>query len=863
MPKKVLVINGHGSKLAKKIHINAQHGIITPGNAGSSYVVSFDDKERHLEEMTSQGQIWPIVNGKGKPIQWHRYQDTDIHDITISPLQSGFKFKFFADSVLKKKTKWENLSNPAHDVLACGALAVRRSNGQIDILENEALSAYLTQGAQGTNQGVPIFFCDKNIGKVKPLGDTSLSEIYAGIALIKEFQTSGTEVIVATCSPSTEKQENIIVQTYQSPTNLTDTAFVNISSSTKESTKDSEEEGMETSKESKGLTAYVLVDPQGDNYVDSVEEKNGTYIIKGRNASGAPRSITIDKNGNATGFNGSQELGVVGRQMYTQREAIFQHFNIKVAKRMTLNDTLQSIESAVGKFSDYQTTTGHGQDIPFPQKPAQQFLHGLGVPNVSVPLSKKPHGQTLPQTGNGDVTISSFDPKSSDKLVITGARIDRLVKSAKTYVNTDIFPKGHFQEILSPETLTAQTQEKSSKTGVHLQNMAVGLCHVQEIDLLATPIIVYDGKAVLGPRKGTIDVDAPAMLLLSTPALNVAYGTGKNLTKEQQVEYIESMYRLLFHAASNEGREYIAMPAAGLGVFGGDPEMYFNALMNVAKDFPKLNIIYHSGKPGNAPIFDKLLKQHGLENLVRTDRDVLLVAHELTQQGKPCAFHNPSDADVVLGINDVGEYWKNGKGSGYVGEEHIGAMSTAPLNSRLLNPNAYQNVVEHSFLKNPLYTLVEHSDKQEEAPKEHIEAPPKSKVQEETPKEHTEHIHPKIHNTKAKNPNAFFKAPPPKTSTQEKTDNLTQQQFQDIRKQIDILKGEINSWIPYPNKDRKQHKVDALEELITLTKTRSIEEAVEEIKEKYPDVTAGKYSTRTADLLVSLVTESNNLKANK
>lgn len=89
---------------------------------------------------------------------------------------------------------------------------------------------------------------------------------------------------------------------------------------------------------------------------------------------------------------------------------------------------------------------------------------------------------------------------------------------------------------------------------------------------------------------------------------------------------------------------------------------------------------------------------------MRTDRDVFILAHQLTQQGKPCAFHNPSDADVVFGIYDVGEYWKNGKGSGYVGEEHIGAMSTAPLNSRNLNPRAYDNVVEQKFLQKPLYT---------------------------------------------------------------------------------------------------------------------------------------------------------------
>jgi hypothetical protein len=178
MAKKILVINGHGSKLAKKIQINQLHGIITPGNAGNSYVTAFDDMQRHLEEVTSQGKIWPIKDGKGNDVQWHRYQDTEIHDIAISPLQKGFKFSLFADSLLKNKTKWENLSITPHDVLVNGALAVKRQNGQIDIIEGDALRIYL-EGSQNINNDVPLFFCDKAVGKVKPLGRTTLSEIYS------------------------------------------------------------------------------------------------------------------------------------------------------------------------------------------------------------------------------------------------------------------------------------------------------------------------------------------------------------------------------------------------------------------------------------------------------------------------------------------------------------------------------------------------------------------------------------------------------------------------------------------------------------------------------------------------------------
>ena len=139
-------------------------------------------------------------------------------------------------------------------------------------------------------------------------------------------------------------------------------------------------------------------------------------------------------------------------------------------------DVVKTVESKVGVFSSYQTVTGHGQDIPFTQKPAQQLLRGVGVPdNIKTPLSQKSDGRPLGEQPGVDVTITSFDPNSQSKLIITGARIDRLAKSAKTYVNTDIVPEGHFKEIVSPGTLIPQTQDKSSTTGVHLQNMAVGV----------------------------------------------------------------------------------------------------------------------------------------------------------------------------------------------------------------------------------------------------------------------------------------------------------------------------------------------------------------------------------------------------
>ncbi|SFL88126.1 hypothetical protein SAMN02746073_2381 [Legionella jamestowniensis DSM 19215] len=228
MPK-ILVVNGHGAKTGQKVQVNAQHGVITPGNAENSYVVSFDNQYRHLEEMTSQNKIWPLVDGQKNPVQWHRYRNTSIDEIQISPLQDQFSFPYFANMVLRKQTKWENLTTPSHDVMQRGALAVKMPNGLTEILEGKPLEDYLRAAAKGAHEGRPLFFCDKELGKIKPMGRTSLSEIYTALHRIEEFKNTDTEMIVATCSPAHSKGvQQIQVQTKFPPTEFATTAFVDI-----------------------------------------------------------------------------------------------------------------------------------------------------------------------------------------------------------------------------------------------------------------------------------------------------------------------------------------------------------------------------------------------------------------------------------------------------------------------------------------------------------------------------------------------------------------------------------------------------------------------------------------------------------
>jgi hypothetical protein len=227
---KILVINGHGAKTDQKIQIQKKHSVITPGSAETSYALMFHNEARHLEEMTSQNKIWPIINNAtGKPIQWHRYRNTTVNDVSISPWQStAFKFNIFAQELLNNKKNWGTLTNPPHSVLGRGALAVKMPDHQIKIFEGNELHAYLQKAAQSTSFGEPLFFCDKELGKIKPMKKTSLSEIYAAVDLISEFKAEGTDIILGACSGNTLENTDIMVKTNLAAKQIDDTTFVNI-----------------------------------------------------------------------------------------------------------------------------------------------------------------------------------------------------------------------------------------------------------------------------------------------------------------------------------------------------------------------------------------------------------------------------------------------------------------------------------------------------------------------------------------------------------------------------------------------------------------------------------------------------------
>lgn len=940
MAPKILVINGHGAKNGQHFKLDKHHGIITPGVRSDNYTLSFDNFHRHLEEMTSQQMLWPITSD-GMDEQWRRYSACAVEDLSITPLQAGFSFGLFKTSLLNKTTNWEHLSVKPHVVLDASVLVIKTSGGSYQALEGEDLTEYLSAGSATKHAGQPIFFCDKALGKIKPMRETTLSEITQALNVIPEYQNQQVTTVVATCSALPGGKKAIEVKTsapalsissiidaepqvMESPMvdimgtdiggtlelhdELELTDFVQVKTLTKGKTnqvslwqhyaqpslqvvvktpygkdqqlieqnirainaffgegsacrvKDSNSFAMRYFK-GQALTpdevgrlvndknseirtiernghSFTMLDPNEDNFIklptgeiipidfdymlmheqSTLPEYMITYL-EGRkaycsrvsDASTAEateyvvgsypkaRDLLIEKWGKrylsqqpvykavevttlkaaesilqskqltdaistwlqAQGLNGVNFFArvknfIVGASEHNLAQPIDniqfefasaaqqdefvkliepsqvaylgfgfsqqpivqvkpEFFSALLSKPleadMTLSQTLVQVEQQVGSFAAYQATTGHEQNIPFELKPAQQLLAGLDVDaDPRAPLSKLKSG-VLAQEGNLQTSITSFDESQLSMLTIDGDRLDRLVRSSKVYVNTDIMPTGLYAETMAKGSITPQDKTQSAQTNIHWQNMAVGICHAQEIDLLVEQDL-STGKAVAKPKTGHITADMPAVLLLSSPALNFAYGVARNLSAEQQQAFIRGMFRNLFAATLAEGRNYIAMPAAGLGVFGGQPQLYFSTLMEIAAEFPELNIIYHPAQFASA--FEDALSKASPSNVVRATKDVLFIAEELTQQGKLCAFHNPSDSDVVYGVYDVGEYWKNGTGAGYVGEERIGATTTAPLNSNGLNPSAYQRVVEQSFVKQAVKELPPELEKEAE-----------------------------------------------------------------------------------------------------------------------------------------------------
>jgi hypothetical protein len=376
-----------------------------------------------------------------------------------------------------------------------------------------------------------------------------------------------------------------------------------------------------------------------------------------------------------------------------------------VPKIDEMKKQIKAAERKTGGFSFYQTLHKgkivDGDALSTTEKPAAQFLikDKANIQPLADDPDKLPVETLTMYKRKGRTQVVEFNALDTT-VRISRKAIKKLQQSAKIYLNENTFAKIEYKKAIGK--VGQRTAEKAAN-GMHLQNLATSVCHAQQIHLLVTSEIINSQAITCTLPKAEADLSHKLPLtLLSSPALNFEYGHAKGLSKEQSSILIENMYHNLFSAAVSEGCQVITMPAAGLGVFGGNPETYFTALAKVAQEYPGLLIAYHPGHPKHNPTFTEAVTTCSTNNIMQLSKDVVFVADNLRKQGVKVALHNPSDSDVMFGVYDVGEYWQYGKGDRYVGEEHIGSMSTAPLNSFGLNPAAYNTVISR-----PLGTKLE------------------------------------------------------------------------------------------------------------------------------------------------------------
>lgn len=125
---------------------------------------------------------------------------------------------------------------------------------------------------------------------------------------------------------------------------------------------------------------------------------------------------------------------------------------------------------------------------------------------------------------------------------------------------------------------------------------------------------------------------------------------------------------------------------------------------------------------------------------------------------------------------------------------------------------------------------------------------------------HTFNIEKKSTPNLVENKNSFFSLPKTDSSTPKfsaKKSCFSNDQYQQIIDTIIQLQQEIDSWWPYPNKDRKQEKVDGLNALLKYSEiVDNIADAIIHVETNYPSIRSGKLSRRTHHLLDNLLNNS-------
>lgn len=539
---------------------------------------------------------------------------------------------------------------------------------------------------------------------------------------------------------------------------------------------------------------------------------------------------------------------------------------------MKLQEFITEQEKKLGRqsssyhFRDHKGTKHGAAKIPFDQRPGTQLIKALGgIATEDTYLSTRQNSKSEALVAKQDVVTNGFSfakhpIPNQPSVKLEAARLTRLINSGKIYVNVNGFHhEGLYKEILDERTVKALSAAiyENGLTKIHWQNMALAVCHAQEIDLLVQ-VHTEDEETVFSPLpEGCVKkADDPALLLLSTPYLKfshlVGHGLAGHLKDWEALGMLQVMYRNACHAAVSEERKYLLVLGPGFPHYHLLPDIYFEALGSVAKEFPQLQIVFHP--VDHEKRFDDYLSKEKPTNLVKSKKHIVALANQLTQTGHACALLNPTHSDVIYGNCDIGKKCKIASSHDFTHDTFFHDMTTAAINSYGLNPAAYQRINEKKL-------VIVYPDQQPAIP--NIEQPHQTPIPAQSndinvplapaeEKQPTPKASPKI----TANPSPFFNPNPDLPISEQPKEKqvscLSDMQIRTIQETILQLEKEIHCCWPYPNKNLKRVKVEALTLLMQEAKIKPIQEAIATVKNTYPKCVEGTFSKRTAHLLETL-----------
>jgi hypothetical protein len=276
------------------------------------------------------------------------------------------------------------------------------------------------------------------------------------------------------------------------------------------------------------------------------------------------------------------------------------------------------------------------------------------------------------------------------KIQISVSTLQTIARDACIYAfNSDA--KSEFKKKQAAYMQRVTTNDRS------LDHTALDYCHTQRACLL-TNTTSCDYEVTTDYNLDT----KPQFVILSAAGLNCSYGGGRALSLEAKTAAVYRMWSVIFRAAKATKCQIVSLIGIGLGAFAGSPDVppiYFSQLQKVLAEQKSstVQLVFYNpaaGWPALKAYEESQTRQfggmYGQILLTTHGKDVLHLGAVLAAAQYNVGILNASDADVVFGFNDFGEYWREGH---IAGEEEYGMFTTGVLTgSRGLNPSLYERV---------------------------------------------------------------------------------------------------------------------------------------------------------------------------